>query len=83
MSAENPWTPGPWTAFIHQSGPMDDFVYLNGADARLIALAPEMAELLEEILAESDAALSLDSPQTDLAESIRDLLARARGEVAE
>ena len=54
--SDTPWTPGPWT--VVQTGPSDWAVddagghYHSGphaeADARLIAAAPEMAEMVAE-----------------------------------
>jgi hypothetical protein len=76
----------PWDYEGYSSG-----VHIRPEDARLICLAPEMAELLEKSRALCDGLLMtypeqvplLDDTVGELRNDIRVLLARARGEDAE
>ena len=93
---ETPWTPGPWEwwddgsllANADELGlvlqldelPADADYLIAPADARLIAAAPTMAELLAEILAESDTREWHEGGPIPATEEIRALLSRIRGE---
>lgn len=94
-----PWTPGPWWGedfrVAHGHGEdMEDVVWEvatgphGEANTRLISLAPEMAELLEQVADISDAGemcpncvtpWKCNGPHIPLYERARDLLTRARG----
>lgn len=87
--AEPKWTPGPWedmecNCSIHKPDSEDHYIgqgvaHVSGhANARLIAAAPEMAELLEEMVVH----LSEDEdPFSELLEDrARNLLNRIHGE---
>lgn len=89
--SDAPWTPGPWVAVKRQDayahdlwdvqGPNGEFlasgsIYHQGpANARLIAKAPEMAELLSRCCA-----ALFNRGDDNLAEEVSLLLATAEGE---
>lgn len=92
-----PWTPGPWTPFerpddnirifaMRQPNGARKLCVFDGANleanARLAALAPEMADFLVWTVAEANKIGVVDSHafRAEAAERARALLARARGE---
>jgi len=91
-----PWTPGPWAleaeddhaiyADNPKSGGYRELGWMwNDDDAALVALAPEMAELLAEVESLMKAALAASGHITvatcaNFGTAAHDLLARARGE---
>lgn len=90
-----PWTPGPWdydagdfTIYAQEETHMlfepVEYGSVTEADARLIAAAPEMAELLnrcvDALALEHMAADDYMALNVDIAEDARSLLSRIRGE---
>lgn len=107
MPSENPWTSGPWEVQDNENpwdpfgywinvGPVfvprdDPATPEQNANARLVALADEMAELLEKVgsaltayvaIPEKDQPAPYTKHVGELAQAIEDVLARARGEQA-
>ena len=85
---DTPWTPGPWhVAQDHGNSPFvrvvvgenHSFVTSKTPDARLIAAAPEMADLLAEAVDWIEHARKRSTLPMVLVDSRR-LLARIRGE---
>jgi hypothetical protein len=80
------WTPGPWSVdedepSIVQGPPYHEYPdqgFDNPADARLISLAPEMAEFLQRVVDDLGAGFE----QYAYTLEAKALLARARGEDA-
>jgi hypothetical protein len=89
----NPWTPGPWEQYAYGTTVhgADGFLITSlqskrpKEDARLIAAAPEMAEVLSEFVATWDKFYQqlprdAESAEFGVVQNARVLLARIRGD---
>jgi len=92
----NNWTPGPWDDGGHDGkesliigsqwgevarvGYQGDYIQRN-ANARLIALAPEMAEALKRLVGDVDLGeVDYEAPERESLEYARSVLAKLEGE---